>query len=416
MNLAFSHFTFVLEYKRNNLTLLKRILIRVMKPLFLFLAIFLVTKVNAQDFDHLAARPQIECSDISLNSSLLFEDLFLANKTDSAAQLLTYWRSRCGMREPIHRANILLALKNNQFQDSLLTDNALYFVFNYLNRLEMIREQSYFAYDNYKPYFGFVPVGQEFDNFTIRVAKELKRNFESGTIEYLLCDFYSGNEDILSSLQAEDYRESAFASQYHKVVDMNLHSPEFHMGWITGVWIPTGALSKLGAHPELGFQMGYKKKKMNYDLTMALKFLNSPNEFYARRPKSDADPELTDYFFGGYIGVDVGRDVYVNGKHEMQITGGIAFDGFTVLEADEDNNMKSASANSYNFNLGMGYRYYLNPSFYLGLKVKYNLVDYTLTDVIDFSGFPITIHFLIGGFENSIKRKNLKDLKYKWRE
>lgn len=415
MNLTFNQFAFVKQFKPNKAVRLNQIQIGVMKPLFLILTILLVTKVSAQDFDHLAARPQIECSDISLNSSLLFEELFLAHNTDSAAQLLTYWRSRCGMREPIHRAYILLALKNNQFQDSLLTDNALYFVFNYLNRLEMMREQSYFAYDNYKPYFGFVPVGQEFDNFTIRAAKELKRNFEVGTIEYLLCDFYGGNEDVFASLQAEEYKESALGSQYHEVVAKNLNSPEFHMAWITGVWIPTGALSKLGVHPELGFQMGYKKEKMNYDLTMALKFINSPNEFYAKRPKSDTGPELTDYFFGGYIGIDVGRDVYVNRKHEMQITGGIAFDGFTVLEADDDNNLKSASANSYNFNLGMGYRYYLNQSFYLGLKVKYNLVDYTLTDVIDFSGFPITIHFLIGGFENSVKRKNLRDLKYKWR-
>lgn len=43
------------------------------------------------------------------------------------------------MREPIYRAKILLALKLNEFNDSLLTEGTLNNIFNYQNRMDMIK-------------------------------------------------------------------------------------------------------------------------------------------------------------------------------------------------------------------------------------------------------------------------------------
>ncbi|MBK7174449.1 MAG: hypothetical protein IPH84_14740 [Bacteroidales bacterium] len=58
--------------------------------------------------------------------------------------------------------------------------------------------------------------------------------------------------------------------------------------------------------------------------------------------------------------------------------------------------MKSASAATYNINAGVGYRYYLKDNLYLGIRAKYNFVDYTLNHVVDFTGNPITIQFIVG--------------------
>jgi hypothetical protein len=161
--------------------------------------------------------------------------------------------------------------------------------------------------------------------------------------------------------------------------------------------------------------MGAKKKKMNYDLTMVFKFGNSTNSYYARRTES-SNLELTNHFFGGYIGFDIGRDIIVHKRHELQLTGGFALDGFDALEEDKDNDLKSASTWSYNFNFGLGYRYYINNGFYLGLRSKYNVVDYSLNKVIDFTGNPITIQFTIGVLDNAVRNNNLKALKYKLRK
>jgi hypothetical protein len=369
-------------------------------------------RAYAQDFDNMMVKKQLDCSDVSYNSALLFEIFFTENKLDSAKNLLSYWEGKCGRREPIQRAKILLALKENNYQDSLLSENILYYVFNYQNRMDMIKYNNFYDYDNYKPYYSFIPVGQEFDKFTQKEFEILKSAYNTNQIEYLWSEFYSDNSDtIFSKLQSGNY-ESTLETEYNKVVKKYASLPDYHLSWITGIWIPTGKLKTLGVHPELGFQAGVKYKKMSYDLTMSFRFLKSANEYYAKRRKTDVW-EATGHFFGGYIGFDVGRDIYTKKKHELQIIGGIAADGFDALEENKDLNLKSASVWSYNFNLGLGYRYYFSKGLYLGLRAKYNVVDYKLGKVVDLTGNTVTIQFIVGGLSNAIKDNNLKALKYK---
>jgi len=388
-----------------------------MKRLTIILIIsFTVTDIFGQNFDFLINRKQVDCSDISYNSGLYFIKYLEENKIDSAKIVLQYWEAKCGMREPVYRAKILLAMKMRQFNDSLLKGGSLSNIFIYQDRMNMIKYSSYYNYDNYKSYYGFIPPGQEFDTYTRNLASQLKKEYQPESIEYLLTEFYSDNCDtILTKIQTGAYGKSALTTEYKTAVKRYANMPEYHLSWITGIWIPTGDLKKLGSHPELGFQVGVKHKKMNYDFVMTFKFMNAANDYYAHRTDSGNDLELTNHFFGGHIGIDVGRDIYANKGHEIQLTGGIAADGFDALEADEPNNVKSASAWSYNFNFGAGYRFYITNSFYIGLRAKYNVVDYSLNNVVDFTGNPITIQFIIGNVNNVLRNNNLKALKYRLR-
>ena len=381
---------------------------------FLSLIIFTTTSAFCQEYDHLLTKRQVDCSDISYNSGLYFMKYMNENKIDSVKSILNYWENKCGIREPIYRAKILLALKLGQFNDSLLTEGTLNYIFSYQNRMDMIKYSNYYSYDNYKSYYGFIPPGQEFDQYTRTLALSIKDNYSPESIEYVIAEFYGDNHDtIFSKIQTATYKESALAREYDEVVERYVKMSEFHISWITGVWIPTGQLKKIGTHPELGFQIGAKQKKMNYDLVMTFKFLKSPNDYYAKR---EDYLELTNHFFGGHIGFDIGRDMYAKNRHEIQITGGVAADGFDALKEEKENSLKSKSTWSYNFNFGLGYRYYITNSTYLGLRAKYNIVDYTLNDVIDFTGNPITIQFTIGGVNNMLRNNNLKALKYKLRK
>lgn len=110
---------------------------------------FSATSGFCQDFDNLMTKKQIDCSDISYNSGLYLIKYIGENKIDSAKNLLKYWESKCGMREPIFRAKILLALKSEKFKDSLLTEGSLNNIFNYQNRMDMIKYTNYYSYDNY---------------------------------------------------------------------------------------------------------------------------------------------------------------------------------------------------------------------------------------------------------------------------
>jgi hypothetical protein len=202
-------------------------------------------------------------------------------------------------------------------------------------------------------------------------------------------------------------------NRYFSAVDEYLNYQEMHMSWLTGIWIPTGDIEVLGNHPDMGFQIGYKKNKMSYDMTLTFKWGDTPTPYWARRTKSNNSRELTREFFGGYFGFDVGRDLIVSKRHELQALFGLGFDGFDVFA--DNGSMPVESVASYNFNFGLGYRYYLSSSFYMGLRVKYNVVDYTLNNVIDFTGNPITIHFAVGGLYNLAKKNNLDRLEYRGR-
>ena len=82
------------------------------------------------------------------------------------------------------------------------------------------------------------------------------------------------------------------------------------------------------------------------------------------------------------------------------------------MKEDKNNDLDSETTWTYNFSFGLGYRYYVSDTFYLGLRGKYNVVDYTLNDVVDFTGNPITIQFIIGGLSNIVRTNNLKSLQY----
>ncbi len=64
------------------------------------------------------------------------------------------------------------------------------------------------------------------------------------------------------------------------------------------------------------------------------------------------------------------------------------------------NSNREKGVSSYNFNMGLGYRIYLNNSLYLGLKARYNIVDYRLSNVVDFTGNAFTFQLIIGGLSS----------------
>ena len=136
---------------------------------------------------------------------------------------------------------------------------------------------------------------------------------------------------------------------------------------------------------------------MSYDITMCFRFLNSPQSYSVKRARSNNVVETTNHFFGGYIGIDVGRDLYTKSKNEVQLLGGFAYDGWDALKEGKTRNLRGETVSAYNFNLGLGYRRYLNNTTYIGLRAKYNMVNYTLNDVVDFTGNPVSITFVIGG-------------------
>lgn len=356
-----------------------------------------------------------ECSDIAHQSSISFAGFIQSRQYDSADQVLNYWEGKCGTREPIFRARVILAIAKGGDADSFVNEQNFDHFENYMHRAEMIQNRNYLPYDYSQPYFGYVPVGQEFDSFSTEFFKmkcaELKQ--DTNTVNYLLCRFYGySTEHFYLSLQTGRYERSNISKEYYKLVNKYINRPEFHWSLLGGVWIPTGNITILGTHPRVGGQMGMRYKKLTTDLTVAFNFLRSKTPYNAKRVRSDQSVVVTDKYFGGYIGLDAGYCTWSKKKNELLVLSGIGLDGFDAIDADTINNLKAESTWTYNFNFGVGYRYYIGQSVYVGLRAKYNIVNYALTGAVDFTGNPFTVTLVVGGFSNDTKRYALKALDY----
>jgi hypothetical protein len=179
----------------------------------------------------------------------------------------------------------------------------------------------------------------------------------------------------------------------HINVTDDSHSRGRNLALVTGIWIPTGALTQVGAHPEFGFQVGGKRNGFEIDFSMIFKFGDSPNYYPAMIMDS---PGFTRHFFGGYVGVDFRKDFFHRGANEMSFLGGVGLDGWDVAKG----NIRTKSVLTYNVNLGLGARHYFNEHAYIGLNLKYNFADYTLGHVVDFTGNPVTVHLMFGGLSS----------------
>ena len=375
-----------------------------MKKIFLFSLLLLNINAFAQDFDNLMTKRYLTCNDVTINCTSLFIDYYSENKLDTANNLLQYWQKKCEMSDAIQRAKILLSLKENNYNDSILDDRIFDYIYQYQYRVNSQNNHNHYSvkinnrglYYYYNRNFDYA-LYEYFDDFLRNEFDKLKLLFNENQIEYFWCEvFGTSNANAFLMLQNKNYN-SIIDKKYKNIIVQNSKSPKIHFAFITGIWMPLGKLNTLGLHPEIGLQGGWKTGKMNYDFTLMFRFIKTPNYYFAYRKETNTF-EQTNRFVGGYMGFDVGRDILVKKRHELQVVGGIAWDFIEVLEENKKLNLKAVESNSYNINAGLAYRFYIKDNFYLGLKAKYNVVDYTLNKVIDLKGHAVTVHFSIGGF------------------
>ncbi|NVO12163.1 MAG: hypothetical protein HXX16_19550 [Bacteroidales bacterium] len=364
-----------------------------MKLIIITIALFVFINVQGQNnIDTLNT-----CEKNSNKYALLFIKRLNESKPDSINEIFRKWKLSCGQCEPLQRAKILYHLKFNTFNDSVLSESISCNIKIFLNRKKqyLFKEPEYFSY---------VPVGKEFDIFSDSIAKTLIHKFKRNSVEYLLCELYSNKSDsILIKIKHPRYQFSTIhnkpcsihAKKNEKIKKINKSG--FDIALMSGVWIPTGGLSVLGIHPELGFQGGAKNENYSAQFTLIIKFLNTPNKYLARRVHTNNSVEETNQFVGPYIGLDFGKSIYHTYHSEFQILAGLGFDAFTALNPLKEINNRYEDVRSYNVNFGFGYRYYFkNKPQYIAIEPKFNIVDYGLNNVTDLKGNFISIRFIYG--------------------
>lgn len=373
----------------------------------LFLSLLLLSfNVFSQDFDsNIVQSPKLDCSNISLNNAMYYHQYIEENKLDSAGLIINYWQNTCGKSEPVFRAKVLLSLiEKGCLDDSLQTGNAINNFILYSYRMNIEKYANYTEYDDNPSYFGYVPISKDYDSFTKQKAKALKERFNPKSIEYAICEFYGGNYDSLSvRFQDDSLKNTKLGKEYNKAFRKYLNEPLVVFNVSTGAWIPTGMnMKNFGIHPDLGFLFGIQYKKMIYYLDWHTRFLNTQDSYLARRYE-DSDFEKTKHFFCNYVGLGVQRNLIEDKRVELKAMCGFGLDFLEVYSSDNDEEYNGTTITSYNLNIGLSGIYKFD-GFHLGVEAKYNIVDYTLGNHIDFKGNYFSLSFIVGGlFKTSEK-------------
>jgi len=358
-----------------------------MKKLVFLFSISISLSVFSQNFDSIMKKNiELNCTDITPNSSFLFSNYLENNQIDSAKLILDYWKGKCGNTEPVFRANVLLNLAQGKSLDPIIDSFTIRNILIFIDRRASSKALSYSNYDYYKAYFGYLPFFSRFDQLTTQIAGEKMNTYNKESIEYLFCELYADiNDSIFNKLQENKYQNTSLAKEYKDVINEIKPKYKLNTNFSLGAWIPTGSMKKIGVQPSFGFGLGVDIKKMSYNFNFDIKG-NKSNVYYMAKRKDTGLMDSTNHFFGGYAGFEVGRIIYQTNKSEIRAQLGLGFDGFDAFE-DKNTNDKvnnGTSIYSYNFNLGINYRFYIGDHYYIGAIAKYNIVDYRLGNIVNF--------------------------------
>ncbi len=355
--------------------------------------------------DRLMTRHAVTCGDVFFNSTMLIPRFYLKNDLDSLRMVLKYWDDHCGPNEWAARTRILLAINDSTFRESLYDHRIIGFMVNYYWRARALRENILF--NNRQ----IADQERDYLEFTSMLARKAVRTPGLGPVEYAFARYYSGVDTSLTSIMHDPGLRSSVLHQYFDTYLLDvLDENEYDLTLYSSAWIPLGNNAVLGVHPELGFQLGIKYSGWLADISLALRFGQAKQEYLVNYKGNIVS---TKHFLGGFIGIDGGRELWRNSRHEVDALFGFGYDGFDAIQ-NGNNSSDNRSINSLNINGGIGYRYYLSPhgSDFVGFAVRYNVVHYATDGGTDLSGNTITLRFTYGWFGPPDRIEKLEALGY----
>jgi hypothetical protein len=328
--------------------------------------------------------------------------------------VINRWKEFCGESEPLIRVDILSQIQLGYFSEESYSDPyTMDMIILYIDRLELSQEKNYHQiYEYYKISLGFIPLKSDFDLLTIVWAESLLNNKDLTPAEKAFCLLYSNQfDEFWKYVSGDSIAGTALKKMYTEKVNSTKRMVDGNFGILAGIYLPTGNLNTvIGPKSIMGLQFGMKIKKVQYDLTIALRPGSSKQTYEVFYKNEHVQ---TDHYLGGYVGFDTSYELRNNFKTEIDLLGGIAFDGFDAIESDLDNDIDGKSLNSLNLNVGLGYRIYSKRMNYLGIQARYNFVNYNNKKGTNLDGNYLSLILTYNLFGNIKKHDALKKMHLK---
>jgi hypothetical protein len=290
---------------------------------------------------------------------------------------------------------ILLEMEEAKFTMAKYADGAT---------IEMLSDYaSHFPSPDYMQ--SFLPGNESrvsFYRFSSAWAKLLLENKTLDENEKFICNILSGKiKDPEKEIRRNPQAYPEFALMLEKNFEAKRNQTRLNMAVSTGVWLPNGNLSTLGVHPTFGVHFGARSLRHEIDLTLQIRYLNSANTYAVKR---DGHLDSTDYYFGGYIGLDYTYYLVSKKRYDIGFLLGMGWDGFDFAPAPYDYyyydypyyNTSHVTISSFNANAGLRFNYYINHSFYIGLQGRYNAIQYSTNGGSNLSGDAVSIDLIFG--------------------
>lgn len=346
------------------------------------------------------------------HAPVLLPALLKQRQYESIGNFLTNWRNaEYPSLELIFSAEALLAIETGRFSSYYLPCDCLIYLSDYARELKNATTQGgkfrYYLQLEYPYRYD----ATEEARMTLLFIQTWARNLEAkpglDKDELFICHTLAGDiADPATVVQTDpgscprlSHTWQYFNAYNNAVFTARRNTKKGTAAVLVGWWIPTGKLRQvLGTHPSIGVQLGVRNKLNEYDLTWCFRFGNPTPQPYTFI-RNDT-PYTSNYYDGGYIGLEYTRYLVHRKYLDFGFISGIAYDYFSVANGwgnDPDiAHLEPFNVGSFDWNNGLRVKYFLKRRAYVGLTAKYHLIHYDNSGGTNIDGNAYTVDLSFG--------------------
>lgn len=366
---------------------------------FIILSSSFKTQAQPINVETILEKEGYTCRDIAFSLTSLIPVYHRDNQPDTLLSMLLFWQETCGAPEPMVRFRIIYDIETNTFSDQWYPDDILSLLKDYREMVTTNDNQPY-----YLDYFQneYIPIHPKYNEFTSNLAAFLLRYTDLSPIELFFLEFYSHDFDLalkrLHDGELEGSRlDSIYRLQQKQLEDVRQKmatAKRSYIGGYLGIWRPNGNLSVLGNHAQIGVFSGYTKNRSVLNLTLAIGFINTPEEYYV---VVDNALYSSNYFLSIYGGVDGGFKLIKSKNIALITTIGLGLEGFDAFTPDEQETYGlSKILATPNLNFGAELRIKAGNFGFFGIQSKYHVVGYRNKGGTNLSGNVVSVGIVVG--------------------
>ncbi|WP_420316594.1 hypothetical protein [Ekhidna sp.] len=366
-----------------------------------------ITPVLTQDiFDKkILSNPFITCQDVLYNAPDLILGYYKSDEPDSILLFIKYWKRKCMNPKEADWLKTITHIRSGRYDSDQITMSQI----NELVSYRRINEVSYY-------YSCLVETRQQEINYDLEInyaidsiVRLIAHETTSENIdEQLILNFYASKTPSFKEISNAP-TSSKLKKLYEEAISRTLDEPQTHIGFITGAVQHYENISFFGSRPTMGFVIGGKTMRHNYDFIMDFRIGASKEPYsFIYNDSLITDDKWT----GMYVGFEYTFDFLQSKRLDIGISPGIGYDRITALTADNDYGEDSKFLNSFNQNVGMVLKYKFLSENFIGIHFRYNWTDYKNPGGSALDGEYFNIRITFSMLSNFWRSQRLNDLEW----